>query len=314
MARYYCWIGLLAIHGIVVTAFSPVPPTDVSSLQPLLVWSPAALHPQRRRGGVCVDSLVGLSLSARSRSTGASGGAGAAAAAKKKEREAILNRNGEYFRLDRMRGKIEFGRTVNLVTNFNKDASNQESIATWLEDERRVATSIWDPNLMTELGDSMYQLQLMTLRFVTIQLSPSVDVQMWIDVEEQQSNDNDNASGSGSGLLSLPAFKLQSVSFDPNVQIFPGIGLTAEQLGIEISVVGELRPSADGRGVTGQIGFVSGGDLPPPLRLAPEGLLKTASRTISKTVADFAVQSFQDGASAKYREFMIQQQQQQNEP
>jgi hypothetical protein len=195
-----------------------------------------------------------------------------------------------------------------LVTNFNKDASNQESIATWLEDERRVATSIWDPNLMKELGGSMYQLQLMTLRFVTIQLSPSVDVQMWIDVEEQKSSDN------GSGVLSLPAFKLQSVSFDPNVQIFPGIGLTAEQLGIQISVVGELRPSADGRGVTGQIGFVSGGDLPPPLRLAPEGLLKTASRTITKTVADFAVRSFQDGASAKYREFMLQQQQQQNQP
>eukprot|EP00550_Attheya_septentrionalis_P006017 CAMPEP_0198293822 /NCGR_PEP_ID=MMETSP1449-20131203/18999_1 /TAXON_ID=420275 /ORGANISM="Attheya septentrionalis, Strain CCMP2084" /LENGTH=299 /DNA_ID=CAMNT_0043993555 /DNA_START=122 /DNA_END=1021 /DNA_ORIENTATION=- len=298
MARYYCWIGLLAIHSTVVTAFSPVPPTAISSLQPLLVWSPAL---QRTRGGA--DSLVGLSLAARSRSTGASAGG---VAKQKKEREAILNRDGEYFRLDRMRGKVEFGRTVNLVTNFNKDASNQESIATWLEDERRVATSIWDPKLMTELGDSMYQLQLMTLKFVTIQLSPSVDVQMWIDVEEQQTKGN----GNGSGVLSLPAFKLQSVSFDPNVQIFPGIGLTAEQLGIQISVVGELRPSADGRGVTGQIGFVSGGDLPPPLRLAPEGLLKTASRTISKTVADFAVRSFQDGASAKYREFMLQQQNQ----
>ena len=58
----------------------------------------------------------------------------------------------------------------------------------------------------------------------------------------------------------------------------------------------------------GRIGFVSGGDLPPPMRLLPEPALKSASDVICKTVSDFAIASFQKGARAKYQEFLLARQ------
>lgn len=200
-------------------------------------------------------------------------------------RSALLKRNGPYFELNRMTGKVEFGSTANLVTQLDK-TGNQEMIAGWLSDERRVALSIWDQNLITELGDSVYQLQVMTLQFVTIQLAPTVDIKMWTENESE-----------------LPVFSLHSMSFDPNLQILPGIGLSAQSLGIVIEVAGELRPTQDGKGVTGRITFQTRGDLPPPMRLLPEPILKAASDSINETVSRFAVRSFQRGAVAKYGEF-----------
>jgi hypothetical protein len=200
-------------------------------------------------------------------------------------RSTLLGRNGPYFQLNRMTGKVEFGSTANLVTQLDKTGS-QELIAGWLSDERRVALSIWDPKLIKELGDSVYQLQIMTLQFVTIQLSPTVDVKMWTE------NDSE-----------LPVFSLHSMSFDPNLQILPGIGVSAQSLGIVIEVAGELRPTQDGTGVTGRISFQTRGDLPPPMRLLPETVLKAASDSINETVSRFAVRSFQRGAAAKYGEF-----------
>ena len=91
----------------------------------------------------------------------------------------FLNRNGSHFKLNRFSGKVEFGSTANLVTNFKKGDS--ESISDWLSDERRVALSIWDEKLMTDLGQSTYRLQLMSLQFVSNRLSPSVDSRMWIE-------------------------------------------------------------------------------------------------------------------------------------
>ena len=56
----------------------------------------------------------------------------------------------------------------------------------------------------------------MTLMFVTIQLSPHVDVKMYSERGK---------------------FNLESVAFDPNIQILPGVGVSADSLGILIDVV-----------------------------------------------------------------------------
>lgn len=204
-------------------------------------------------------------------------------------RKTLLSRNGPYFKLNRIKGTVEFGSTANLITQLSQ-TPQQAKIAGWLSDERRVALSIWDPSLIQEQGNSVYQLQVMQLQFVTITLAPTVDVKMW-------TNKNNG----------LPVFSLQSISFDPNLQILPGMSVNADSLGIVIEVVGNLRPTEDGKGVTGKIAFQSSGELPPPMRLLPEPVVKAASDTICDTVTKFAIQSFQQGAIAKYKEYAAQQ-------
>jgi hypothetical protein len=199
-----------------------------------------------------------------------------------RERDAILGRDGEYFKLDRMRGKIEFGSSSRIQTNL--DGSDEASVRRWLADDDEIAMSIWDPKLITEVEPKVYRLKLMSLMFVTIQLSPHVDIRMWTD-----------EGGS---------FNLESIAFDPNIQLLPGIGVSADSLGITIDVVGELYPSKDGRGVDGKIGFVTSGELPPPMRLLPEPALKSSLSTINRTISNFAVGNFQSGARSKFRQFL----------
>ncbi len=146
-------------------------------------------------------------------------------------RNTILSRNGSYFKLDRFGGKVEFGSTAKLVTAL--DGADLETVSSWLSDEKRVALSIWDEKLIEERGDNVYRMKLMKLQFVTIQLSPTVDNRMWTE---------EDASGA-------PVFKLQSIDFDPNVQVIPGLNIPASALGIEIEVVGELLPSRNGKGL-----------------------------------------------------------------
>jgi hypothetical protein len=203
-------------------------------------------------------------------------------------RRELLARSGPYFKLNRFQGAVEFGSSAMLVTNLDQKP-NPAGISEWLSDGRGLALSIWDEKMMKDLGNSLYRLQTMKLQFVTIQLSPSVDVQMWTSP--------DPTTGE-------PVFSLQSVDFDPNIQLFPGVGLSASTLGIHIDVVGELRSSPDGKGVTGSISFATTGNLPPPMRVLPEGPLKMASDAINDTVVSFAVASFQEGAIRKYREFL----------
>jgi hypothetical protein len=105
-----------------------------------------------------------------------------------------------------------------------------------------------------------------------------------------------------------PVFLLQSVSFDPNIQLFPGVGVSAATLGVEIEVVGQLRPTKDGKGVAGTISFATKGMLPPPMRLLPESALRFAANTIDETIVKFAIQSFQKGAIQKYKEFRQEKQ------
>lgn len=210
-------------------------------------------------------------------------------AAQKKRRQELLSRKGSFFQLNRFQGSVEFGSSAQLVTTLATQ-SNPAGINEWLSDGRGLALSIWDEKLMKDLGKSVYRLQTMDLQFVTIKLAPSVDVQMWTQP--------DPATGG-----KTPVFSLQSVGFDPNIQLLPGVGMSASSLGIQIDVVGELKPSPDGKGVTGSISFATKGILPPPLRLLPDIPLKLASNTINDTIVNFAVSSFQKGARQKYKEY-----------
>jgi hypothetical protein len=164
----------------------------------------------------------------------------------------------------------------------------------WLLDENRgLAMSIWDPKLMKDLGNNIYRLQIMTLQFVTITLAPWVDVQMRTTVVP-------------ANPVNRPEFIVQSIGFDPNIQILPGMKIDGNALGIVIEVAGVLRPGKDGTSVTGAIAFQTSGKLPPPLRLLPNAILKSASDTINTTIVNFAIQSFQKGAKINYQQFLKQ--------
>ena len=217
----------------------------------------------------------------------------------KARRKELLKRDGNHFQLDRLGGTVEFGAAANLVTELEDSDDNLELIETWLakDDGRGLALSIWDENLLTEQGNGVFRLQTMPLQFVTLQLQPAVDVQMWT----QPSGRNK------AGRLLPPIFKMHSLGFEPNLQILPGMSITAESLGLVLEVVGDLRPTVDGKGVTGKICFQSKGALPPPLSLVPESALKLAAQTINDQVVKFAISSFQKGARQKYTEYKAQQ-------
>jgi hypothetical protein len=224
-----------------------------------------------------------------------------------------MKRDGTHFQLDRLQGTIEFGAAANLVTKLAESESkrsnptnnsynidnNKELIEKWLtnDDGRGLAQSIWEEDLLTDLGDGVFRLQTMPLQFVTLQLQPAVDIQMWTQP----------AGKNKAGRMLPPIFKMQSLSFEPNLQILPGMSVTAKSLGLVLEVVGDLRPTLDGNGVTGKISFQSTGVLPPPLRLLPESVLKLTVDTINDAVVSFAVASFQKGARKKYQEYKTKQ-------
>jgi len=205
-------------------------------------------------------------------------------------RDKILGRSGSHFDLNRFKGRVEFGSTANLITTL--DNADMATVSDWLSDEKRVAMSIWDEKLIKDLGDSVYRLEVVTLQFITIKLAPQVDNRMWTEKD---------ASG-------IPVFRVQSIDFDPNIQVLPGINIPASSFGIDIEVVGELRPSANGKGLEGKIGFMTSGSLTPPMRLLPEPALRTASNVLCTTITDFAIANFQKGVKAKYREYQLENQ------
>ena len=199
-----------------------------------------------------------------------------------------------------------FGATANLVTQLDRSADGADTIREWLRDSDSIAKSIWDENLLRAKGNQIYQLKLMKLQFVTITLQPSVDVRMWTETSSSSQQQQGTTT-------TTPVFALQSVGFEPNLQVLPGVGMDANAFGILIEVAGELRPTKDGKGVTGKIAFQTSGSLPPPMRILPEAVLKAASDTINQTITQFAIQSFQRGATAKYKQFKLQQQQRQRQ-
>jgi hypothetical protein len=216
--------------------------------------------------------------------------------------------------LDRPSGKIEFGAAVDLVTTLeegrrldddNVANTNVANVAAsslideWLLDGRGIALSIWDADLITELSPTEYRLETMPLRFVTLDVRPTVHMDMWT----QPPGPNK------AGRLLPPIFKLQSRSVDVTVRSTGGpadVLLSVDDLGLDVEVVGDLRPTPDGRGVQGKICFQTTGVLPLPLRVVPEPVLKLAASTISDTVTRFAVSSFQAGARARYDHYKRQ--------
>ena len=221
----------------------------------------------------------------------------------KARRATLMSRQGPYFQLDRASGDIEFGATASLVTTLTQPARSDDtddSIAAWLQDERNLALSLWDPNLIEEKEDSVYRLQLMTLQFVTIQLAPWVDMQMKTYQAKSKSDPT----------RTLPIFRLQSLQFDPNLRVLPGVRVTADSLNLVIDVAGEMRPTPCGTGVAGSIAFATTGKLPLPLRVLPARALQAASHRINTTVAQFALQSFQKSAQANYLAFQEERQRQ----
>jgi hypothetical protein len=222
-------------------------------------------------------------------------------------RQELLSRNGPYFKWNRRTGDIGFGATAQLATqlqNLESDSDSErpnrpDDVAKWLSDSdgRGLALSLWDPDLITDLGNSVYRLQTTELTFITIKLSPSVDVQMWTTTQAEDGK-------------TQPVFSIQSIDYNPNIQLLPGLGVPAEALGVTIEVVGDLRPSEDGTGVIGTISFQSSANLSLPMQLLPEAVLKGATQAVNKIILNFAVSNFQKGAVAKYQEFQQQQQQQ----
>ena len=207
------------------------------------------------------------------------------------------SRDGNNFSMDRFKGLISFGYTADLVTSLTLPPNNQNPniIEEWISDAERVAFAIWDEKLMEEIKPQMYRLQLITLKFITISLKPHVDVLMWTETEtDAQGNEN-------------LVFFIESVDFDPKVSLLPGVNFSAESLGIQIDVAGELRVSSDKKGLTGKIGFITSGKLPPPLRILPETALRSAAGVINKQIADFAVRSFQKGARNEFGKFLRKQ-------
>ena len=235
-------------------------------------------------------------------------------------RNALVSRQGSHFKLDRFSGTIEFGAAADLVTQLevppvaagrtseiiNNSDNTERSIDEWLLNEQGLAMSIWDPKLMKEMGNNVYRLQVMSLQFVTLQLAPWVDVQMKTVVardDRNTNNSNQQQQQQQQQQLPKPVFTLQSVAFEPNVQVLPGLRINADALGIVIEVAGQMQRS--GAGVTGTIAFQTTGTLPPPLRILPEAALRAASDAINGTIVNFAIRSFQSGARKNYQEFVL---------
>jgi Protein of unknown function (DUF1997) len=204
-------------------------------------------------------------------------------------RKELLSRKGPYYNLDLPSGNVEFGATIQLITKLDEDSDeNNLLISDWVSDEKQVARSIWDESLTTDLGDSVYRLQVMKLQFVTLELQPRVDIQIFATTRPSDG---------------IPVIYLQSVNFDPQLSILPGMGsIDISSLNIVIDVAGQMAPDGKG-GVAGRITFATLGQLPRLLRLVPQGILQAAAETICQTIAAFATESFQRGAKKTYQDF-----------
>jgi hypothetical protein len=220
------------------------------------------------------------------------------------KREEILNRGEAFFQLNLQDGSIEFGSTARLVTTLEKNPLAKPVINQWLAKEHRVATSLWDPAMMQNLGNNLYTLELMAVQFVTITLAPKVVVSMWTEATSPSAEAVANEENAEEVQY---IFKIESVSFDPNIKILslPGMPaeVSAQDLGIHIGVVGELGVSEEGTGLFGAIGFKTKGTLPPLMRLLPKSVLQGAVEMINKQIVTFAISNFQRGATAEYGKY-----------
>jgi hypothetical protein len=165
--------------------------------------------------------------------------------------------------------------------------------------------------MMQNLGNNLYTLELMTVQFVTITLAPKVVVSMWTEEKlekiEATSSSAEAVANKENAEEVEYIFKIESVSFDPNIKILslPGMPaeVSAQDLGINIGVVGELGVSEEGTGLFGAIGFKTKGTLPPLMRLLPKSVLQGAVEIINKQIVTFAISNFQRGATTEYGKY-----------
>jgi len=215
------------------------------------------------------------------------------------KRKNILNRKGNRFYLDKVKNIIEFGLSAELVTNLTPQAPRR-FIEKFVQDEDRIASSLWDSKLRKKIGKQTYRLQLRPLKFVTLQLEPSVDMVMWVEEKNVQTTVTTSKNINND---TTPVFYLQSIGFDPNLQLLPGVGFNSESLNINIETCGSMQVSRNGSGLEGKIGFVTSGKLPVPLLLLPESVLKSAADLLSNTVKVFIIQTFEKSVIKEYQNF-----------
>jgi len=208
----------------------------------------------------------------------------------KQLRKSIFSNKGEYFSMSD--GKVVFGSSSTMQMTFR--GSTTKDVEGWLtSDKASVCKAIWDPSLMKDIGDNIYQLSLMQLQFVTIQFAPIVKIRIWT-----------SRMKSPNGKDPYVLFQIQSIECDPNIQLLPNLKINAESLGIQVDVVGEMKAAPDGSGaLVGRIGFQTSGKLTPALMLIPEPILKNTANTINKTILNFALDSFQKGAKEEYNKY-----------
>ena len=253
---------------------TPYLPSTLSFLLPPLhlksVYAPALPHtspPASIVGSTSVRFAVLFSVSTKSKD-----------AAFRRE---ILTRPSSYMSI--IGSSVSFGATVKLSTKLPTEGKDETEV--WLRDLDSVATAIWDPTKVTRLPTA-WRLGLISLRFVTIELLPTVDVELLT---------RDNSKGDA-------VFYLSSVAFDPRVKILPGVAIKAEDLGIEINVVGQMKAEGD-EGVVGAIGFETTGKLPLPLRVLPREVLEKAGAAINKQIVKFAEGNFKENAGVVFAEW-----------
>jgi len=215
----------------------------------------------------------------------------------------VSKTNKNYSSFDRFSGDVQFGHVEKV--NIELPASpSADSISSWLKQEDRIAYAIWDKDRLTTLSaeEKLYKLRLITLQFLTFELQPDVDVLMWSEYDE-----NDDTSE--------VVFYFESVGFEPNFNY----GLTSSSrktkntkgqslpMQMKIDVAGEMRVSSDGKGLEGTFGFTTTGKLPAPLRVTPRSALYAAGSAISNKIADFAIQSFNEGTKREFADYLQEQ-------
>eukprot|EP00594_Rhizosolenia_setigera_P012536 CAMPEP_0178964964 /NCGR_PEP_ID=MMETSP0789-20121207/15991_1 /TAXON_ID=3005 /ORGANISM="Rhizosolenia setigera, Strain CCMP 1694" /LENGTH=300 /DNA_ID=CAMNT_0020649841 /DNA_START=294 /DNA_END=1196 /DNA_ORIENTATION=- len=216
----------------------------------------------------------------------------------------VSKTNKNYSSFDRFSGDVQFGH-VEKVNIELPTSPSADSISSWLKQEDRIACAIWDKDRLTTLSaeTKLYKLRLITLQFLTFELQPDVDVLMWSEYDE-----NDDTSE--------VVFYFESVGFEPNF-IY---GLTSSSrktkntkgqslpMQMKIDVAGEMRVSFDGKGLEGTFGFTTTGKLPAPLRVTPRSALYAAGSAISNKIADFAIQSFNEGTKREFENYLQEEQ------
>ncbi len=206
-------------------------------------------------------------------------------------RKDLLTSKGPHFERPQP-NRVTFGLTFDLRTTLIDPSSSpdKESIVTWLSDPSRVARAVWPSGMITPLSSpDSYRLEVQPTSFLTLNLAPTVDTLMTVRTPSSDPNDR--------------IFDLTSTGYDPGVTVLPGLTLTEADLGIKITVAGQLRASKDGRSMYGALGFRTEGVLPGPLAILPDDVIRGAGDAVSERIAALAKENFKKEAIRAYNEW-----------